>query len=330
MRRLTLISIVLIGAAWLVGCDPLAPIPTPTAQTIIVTRAPSATPLASDTPEPSPLPSFTPEPTLTATPPPLPCLDEGGQVLPFDDFRSAVAGENLRYRVYVPPCYIESQQRFPLVILLHGQAETELQWTQLGLVDALEQGQSLGVLGPMIVVLPYWGNIGNRNVFPPENSYETVIMNELLPAVERDFCVWENRQYRAIGGISRGGFWAYSIGMRHPETFGRVGGHSAAFDPDNAPAANNPLDLALNAPFLQEANLRMYVDYGTEDPAGENLDTFSSRLSARGIPHTLVINPVGGHDSDYWSAHLGEYLTFYADGWPRDLEPLPSCLEPSP
>ena len=225
-------------------------------------------------------------------------MQDGGQIIPFDEFRSTVAGENLSYRVYIPPCYIETQKRYPYAILLHGLQENENQWGNLGIEAALDSGIRQGALAPMIVVMPNMGQIGTRNSFPPSASYETVVLSELMPAVERDFCTINDRDHRAIGGISRGGFWAFEIALRHPDIFGIVGGHSAAFDTGNAPAAFNPLELALNAPFLSSANLRMYLDNGADDPAGTNLELFSNRLSSRGIAHTYIISPVGGHDAD--------------------------------
>lgn len=251
-------------------------------------------------------------------------------MLTFDDFRSPTAGENLRYRVYIPACYQELQKRYPYVILLHGQAATELQWDTIGADEALDQGIRLGVVGPAILVMPYTGAIANREPSSDGESYEDVILNELVPAIERDFCTWNNRQYRAIGGISRGGFWAYSIALRHPDIFGIVGGHSAVFDENNAPPTHNPLDLALNASFIQQANLRMYLDNAASDPAGQGLELFSSRLSSRGIPHNYVIHPVGDHSEDYWTAHVSEYVTFYAKDWPKDVSELPDCALPSP
>ncbi len=330
IHRLTIALIAVLMAFILIACDPLAPIPTPTPQVIIVTPEATATPTLTPTVAATATPTPSPTPTETATQTPFPCLEDGGQVIAFDEFRSEVAGENLRYRVYIPPCYVETQKRYPYVILLHGLRQTELEWENLGVVDALEQGMRLGVLGPMILVMPFFGTIGGRDSFPPDRSYETVILEELIPAIERDFCTWNAREYRAIGGISRGGFWAYSIAMRHPDLFGSVGGHSAAFDEENAPAANNPLELALNAAFLSEANLRMYLDNGAQDPVGTELQLFSSRLSARGIPHTYIINPSGDHSDEYWSAHVAEYLTFYGENWARSTSALPSCLEPSP
>lgn len=308
--------------------------PTPVA--LIVSPEASITPSPApptETPQPSrtPLPSRTPESTPTVTP--FPCETDSGQIVPIDRFASAVAGgENLRYRVYLPPCYLETQKRFPYVVLLHGLSFKETQWDELGIDEALDQGIRLGVLPPMILVMPYFGQIGQLNRFPPDNSYELVILDELLPAVERNFCTWNDRSHRAIGGISRGGFWAFSITLRHPDVFGIVGGHSAYF-PDNLneiPPSFNPLDLALNSSFLPDANLRIYLDNGADDSSGPSQQLFSSRLTSRGIPHTYVINPVGEHNNNYWSAHVSEYLTFYGRDWPRGYDNLPSCADPSP
>lgn len=332
MRQIKLQTIILWGLLilCLMACDPLALQPTP--QVIIVTPIPSSTPIITATPIPTrtPIPTMTPVLTPSATP--FPCDEESGQVLKFDPFRSETAGENLRYRVYIPPCYQQSQARYPTLILLHGAGEDESQWERLGVVDALDQGFRLGALPPMIVVIPYTGSIGNDNTFPPDPSYETVILDELAPAVERDFCTWTDRDHRAIGGISRGGFWAYSIALRHPDVFGIVGGHSAFFPDDlrEVPSAFNPLELALNSALLPEAELRMYLDNGASDFAGISQELFSSRLSSRGIRHTYVINPVGDHNDEYWSAHVSEYLAFYGRDWPRQAAELPSCLQPSP
>ncbi len=315
----------------LVACDPLTPIPTPTAQVIIVTPPPSVTPMPSPTAPATrtPLPTRTPNVTATATIPP--CEAEGGTMLAFEDFRSEVARETLPYRVYIPPCYLELQKRYPYVFLLHGQGSDEVQWDRLGIDEALDQGIRLNAIAPMILVMPYTGSIANRDSFPPDPSYETVLLDELLPAIERDFCTWNDAAYRGIGGISRGGFWAFSIGMRHPDIFSRIGGHSAIFDESNAPPAFNPLDLALNASFLDAADLRIYMDNGANDTAAQQgQELLSSRLSDRGIPHTYLIHPVGDHDETYWQAHVAEYLEFYARDWPRDPAELPSCGEPSP
>lgn len=329
-RHLFLISILLLLTVPLLSaCDPMAaPLATPAV--IIVTAIPSDTPPPTVTPTFTPTLTATPTPDFTPTPTPLPCLSEGGRIEEFTDNRSPSAGENLRYRVYLPPCYQESLKRFPVVYLLHGASYREQQWENLGAIQALEQAMRLDVLGPMIIVMPYTGIIGNTNNFPPNVSYETVLLEELVPSIDRDFCTVSNRDYRAIGGISRGGFWALSVAMRHPDLFSAVGGHSAALDATNAPPAFNPLDLARSAPLLDDVGLRILIDNGAEDFAGLALQTFSTRLTDRQIRHTYNIFPIGGHDENYWSSHVGEYLEFYGATWPNDINALPSCLEPSP
>lgn len=326
----TRIGIILTLIFILTACDPMAaPLATP--EVIIITAIPSNTPLPTVTPTFTPTITPSPTPDFTPTPTPLPCLVEGGRIEEFRENRSEIAnGENLRYRVYLPPCYQESLKRFPVVYLLHGAGYTESQWEDIGAVTALEQAMRLETLGPMILVMPYMGNSGNLNVFPPQNSYETVILEEMIPDVDRDFCTIQNVGHRAIGGISRGGFWAMSVAMRHPDIFGAAGGHSAAFDATSAPPANNPLDLARNATLLDDVALRIYIDHGADDFAGLGLQTFSSRLTQRSIPHTYNIYPTGGHDEEYWSSHVGDYLKFYGANWERDINALPSCLERSP
>jgi enterochelin esterase-like enzyme len=317
----------------LIGCDSLA-LPTPTAQVIVITGEPTATPTRTPTPPPTATapPTITPSPTATAEAVAAArlCDEDTGALLSVDKFYSSIADENLRYKVYVPPCYSQTQARYPVVYLLHGAGSTEQQWSKLGVTDALDQGLASGALPPMILVMPYMGSIGAQNIFPPAPSYASVISDEIVPAIDRDFCTWSNRAHRAIGGISRGGFWTFSVGLTHPDLFGILGGHSAFFDDGSSPATANPLELALNDPALPGAGLRIYLDNGASDQSAPAIELFSSRLSARGIQHTYTINPVGGHDDDYWSAHLSEYLTFYGRDWPRNPADMPSCLEPSP
>lgn len=333
IKRLFVLTRCLIAILLISACEPLAY--SPTAVPVVITNPPTATVLPTITHTPTitrtPFPTETPD--FTATPTAFPCDEEVGQIVPFASNASTVSGgENLRFNVYLPPCYQQSGARFPSVILLHGLSYRENQWEDLGLIDALNTGIRTGTLAPMIVVMPYIGNFGQVNQFPPDPSYETHIIEELVPLLERNFCLWQNPAYRAIGGISRGGFWAYSIAMRHPDLFGIVGGHSAYFSGDTVaiPPPFNPLELAIDSEILPEADLRMYLDNGASDSSGPSQQILSSRLTSNGIPHTYVVHPVGEHNNDYWIEHVDEYLTFYGETWERQYSNLPSCADPSP
>jgi enterochelin esterase-like enzyme len=321
------------GLLALMACEPLVPTPTP--YIIVVTATASPGPTATYTPTITLTPAVTDTPTplpATATPEAL-CTDTEGQIIVIDEFESEVAGRNMPYRVYLPPCYFEAQRRYPVVYLLHGASNDDTHWQDLGIATTMNQGLALNLFPPMILVMPYGGELEATNTFPPSPSMETFLLEELIPRVERDLCVWEDREHRAIGGISRGGFWALSIAMRYPEVFSAVGGHSPALDEDSVRPEFNPLDLALNAPFIGET-LRIYLDNSASDIVRTNVELLSSRLGQRQISNEYVINPLGEHNDAYWSSHLADYLAFYGgmeeSGWPRDTGQLPSCLEPSP
>jgi enterochelin esterase-like enzyme len=328
IQKLLYTILVALIALIITACDPMAPQPV----VIVVTDTPTytPTPFVTNTPTSTRTPIPTETPDFTPTPTPFPCEEDG--TLDELSLSGDSAQESIRYSVYAPPCYGASRQRFPVLYLLHDTDQTSAQWQDIGIIEALNTGIRLGALPPMLVVMPNGGDLSDRNSFPPDTSYETVLLEGLIPAVERDFCTINTADTRAIGGIGRGGFWAYSLALRNPDVFGIVGGHSAEFtdDIEAVPAAFNPLELARNSTLLSEAGLRMYLDNGTADFTAANQKLFSDRLTARSIPHLYILNTLGDHDNDYWASHLTEYLEFYGDNWERNYSALPSCLEPSP
>jgi hypothetical protein len=229
------VPICLVCAAILiVGCDPLAPEALPTAVALnptmtettppLPTAIPSLTPTPTDTPTPTPTPTRTPVPSAT----PRVCKDTKGRVVSLTFF-SAIVKRDVPYDVYLPPCYSETGKRYPYVLLMHGADQTEKLWVDvLGAQKALEAGLSLRALPPMILIMPYGGELANLNIFREKAGWESVVLTELMPEIEANFCTWNDREGRAIGGISRGGFWAYVIALRHPDLCGGVGGHSPA------------------------------------------------------------------------------------------------------
>jgi enterochelin esterase-like enzyme len=235
----------------------------------------------------------------------------------------------LVYDVYLPPCYYETGRRYPFVLLMHGADQDEKIWTDaLKIGAALEAGLALKALPPFVLVMPRGGELANLNIFRAGAGWESVILDELLPHVEQNLCTWNERDGRAVGGISRGGFWAFVFAMRHPELFGAVGGHSPAFYwQNNAPAAYNPLYMARDQEFPPGLLPRMWVDIGADDRGRETAQEFQQMLAARGIEIDFTLNPAGDHTAAYWAEHISEYLTFYAQTWPRNVQDLPSCLD---
>ncbi len=315
-----LLLVLLLSAA----CDPLGG----EAQAVVIvptqpptrTRAPSPTPLPPATVTPIP-------PTDAPSPTPFSCTEKSGQIVQ-DSYVSKIARGKVAYRVYLPPCYWQTNRRYPYVILLHGSDTNETQWTDHMKADqVLNSGLADQSLPPMMLVMPAGGDLANQNVFKEGASFESMILTEFMPLIEKNFCTWNAREGRAIGGISRGGFWAFEIAFRHPELFSAVGGHSPFFDKSNAPPDYNPLDLAKNVKFSPGLQPRIWIDAGKDDYARPNIELFQKSLTARSIPPGYTMNPIGQHNERYWASHISEYLAYYGQTWPHNPDELPSCLQ---
>ncbi len=333
MKTKALLTLTFLLSLALIACEPLIP----TAQSIVITETPLP-PTATRTPSPTATVTATPTPTVTPPPPTVtrePCTETQGLLLE-TAFESVYLEREVPYRIYFPPCYLKTQRRYPYVILLHGleapgrAAITGEQWLDLGIVDALERGLALGRLAPMVLVIPDGGQAAARNIFGRDESYENVILDELIPEIEAEgsgYCLWSQRKGRAIAGISRGGFWAFEIAFRHPEVFAAVAAHSPFFDPQ-VPAEYDPIALAESQPLEYLNSLRIMFDHGAADYVQADVRRFSNALANRQVEHDYIVNPTGEHNDAYWSSHVTEYLDFYGLEWPRDPYELPSCLEP--
>lgn len=225
---------------------------------------------------------------------------------------------NMVYTIYLPPCYDQTATFYPVIYLMHGSNDDDNHWLRLGLQTYLDESISNGLLPPMIIVLPFGNWIANENRFGFD-SWGAVFLDQLMPLVESAYRIDARKETRAIGGISRGGFWAYQIGLRHPELFNAIGGHSAFFDQFHAPPESNPLDLVLNAANIETTHL--WLDRGVNDYAAPGLDIMDERLTQRGISYIYTIYPEGEHNNTYWSAHIAEYIQFYADSFALSQTP---------
>lgn len=332
LTRRQLILCLLLGLLLgIAACEPLAPeannqvviviTNTPTPENTPVPTSVLATPLPTRVP-PSPTPTLFIPPTATIPP----CTETEGRLID-SAFSSAITDDLVDYRLYVPPCFFTSGRRYPYVILLHGSGYDLNQWTddigiQTIMNSALSQPET--PVAPMVLVMVDGGDPQELNVFDEGVSFEDIILSEVIPDVEQNFCVWNAPQGRAIGGISRGGFWALSIALRNPALFTSVGGHSPALIEDNAPPTHNPLNLAVTVPF--DTPLKIYLDIARNDSGEPNATRFSNLLQNGNVPHTYEISATGGHDNEYWTAQALDYLEFYSAAWPKNVADLPTCF----
>lgn len=287
--------------------------PTATAMTVVEVATASLASAGQTVAPPAALPTETVPPTAT------PCATPGR--IETGTFLSVTAGP-MSYRIYLPPCFGEDGRSYPTLYLLGGNIHTDVIWDELGVDEVAEAGISAGQWPPLLIVLPDGGWIANNSSGGP-GSFESVIMNDLLPYIEQTYCAWAAPAGRAIGGLSRGGYWALEIAFRFPEEFASVGGHSAALLDQYAGPAVNPQYTGLSQNL---GDLRIYLDIGSADYVINNIRQLhvDMETAVPPIPHTWVLNE-GRHEEAYWQTHIPDYLAWYTAPWPVDRGQYPEC-----
>jgi enterochelin esterase-like enzyme len=237
-------------------------------------------------------------------------------------FPSDVGGPWRGYHAYLPPCYGEDGRSYPTLYLFHGSIQTDTHWVELGLIQQIEAGLRDGRYPPFIVIMPFNGELGN-STSGNYHSIEGVTVNVLLPYVDEMFCTWHEAAGRSIGGISRGGYWALMIAFRHPALFTAVAGHSSHLRYETDRAEYNPLSTYVDADL---SNLRIWMDWGENDFLRLGQIELRNSLIAVDANLQATVNP-GGHNDEYWQAHIIEYLDWHTAVWPLDRMEYPSCHE---
>ncbi len=242
------------------------------------------------------------EPLNTPTPN---CLAVGGNVQEVTFFSDTLMAD-FSYKVYLPPCYqLDNEKEYPVLILLHGLSYDNQQWLRLGLKETMNDLIQREEISPFIVVLPQEDRFD-----PPELSlYGEVLVNELLPHVEKNFPILNEKTYRGIGGLSRGAAWAVRIGFEHHELFSKVGAHSLPL----FKADVSHVQTWLNNIPKDDLPL-IFLDIGRDDPEWDTAQAFADQLDQRCIPHEWYLFNQG-HSESYWADHIAQYLQWYGKDW---------------
>lgn len=140
---------------------------------------------------------------------------------------------------YLPPGY-DGTRRFPVVYLLAafgGDGRSFLDggpWRP-SVIDRLDRAMTKGECREAILVMPdastRWG--GSQYLDSPAmGRYQTHLLEEVVPFVDRELRTIAGPEGRAIAGRSSGGFGALRACLDRPGVFGALASHAgdAAFD----------------------------------------------------------------------------------------------------
>lgn len=142
------------------------------------------------------------------------------------EFYSPAVDRTMKYNILLPSGYDASDERYPVLYLLHGVGQNYTTWSRLGAPFYAEQ------IGRLIVVMPDGGNAWYVNWAENEggqkNAWEDHIIQDVIGHVDANFRTIGRREGRAIAGLSMGGFGALALGLRHSPMFISIGSTSGA------------------------------------------------------------------------------------------------------
>ncbi len=256
---------------------------------------------------PSVTPTILPTKTVTPTVAPLVCWRQSGRD-ESGELETALLRQPLEYLVHLPPCYDQqTDRRYPVLYLIHGQSYDQYQWPRLGASEVMDALAASGEIAPFIIVMPR-----DRLWEPPNiDLFGQVVAEELIPFIDSHYRTQPERLSRAIGGLSRGAGWSVHLGITQWELFGAVGAHSLALFDVDATYLRQWL-----AEIPAEALPRIYLDIGDKDRPNimRSALWFEKMLTEENIPHIWRLYQ-GYHEEAYWSTHIEEYIRWYAAGW---------------
>ncbi|CAM3533468.1 alpha/beta hydrolase-fold protein [Sphingobacterium prati] len=221
-------------------------------------------------------------------------------------YPSKTVGVPRKALIYTPPGY-NSEKKYPVLYLLHGIGGDEREWIRHGNPQIIfDNLYAEGKMEPMVVVMPNGRAMKNDraggNVMAPDrvaafSTFERDLLDDLIPFVEKQFPVVQDREHRAIFGLSMGGGQALNFGLGHIDTFAWVGGFSSA------PNTKMPQEL-LPAPEEAKNRLKLlWVSCGDQDGLLSISKRTHEYLLDHEVPHIYYLES-GGHDFNVWKNDL--------------------------
>ncbi len=259
--------------------------------------------------------------------------------------KSAALGTEVKYNIYFPADYDKSNRRYPVLYLLHGYSDDETGWSQFGEVNliadkAIESGYSTS----MIIVMPDAAVTWYINSFDGKTKYEDFVVKELIPFIDATYRTRAQKRYRAVAGLSMGGYGTLIMATKHPELFAAAAPLSAAVYTDEQVIAmpdgqwNGEFAMLygtglkgkdrLNEHFLKNSILnivatgnvedlkkvRYYIDCGDDDFLIKGNMALHAAMIDKHIPHEFRVRE-GAHNWTYWRESLPEVMKFVSESF---------------
>jgi S-formylglutathione hydrolase FrmB len=238
--------------------------------------------------------------------------------------QSKSMNKEIKAVVITPESYTKGMQ-FPVVYLLSGYSDTYWGW-----IKNVPELKNMVDYYNIIIVCPDGGFSSWYLDSPVDSSYryETYMVGELVPWIDKNYKTIKDRSGRGITGLSMGGHGALYLAFRHQDIFGVAGSQSGGVDirpfPNNWDMAkrlgkyseypkNWEKNTVINMIHLLTPNsLDLIIDCGTGDFFYEVNVNLHKKLLERRIPHDFISRP-GKHNWDYWRNSIKYQLLYISN-----------------
>jgi predicted alpha/beta superfamily hydrolase len=248
-----------------------------------------------------------------------------GQLRRHERFRSRYLRNQRDLIVYLPAGYDHQPwKRYPVLYMHDGQnlfdratAFAGVDWNIQGVADRLIL---TGAVEPLIIVGIYNAGKSRIHEYTPTKApklgggradrYAKFLMQEVMPFVQEQYRALSDSSSTGIGGSSLGGLVSLYIGLKHPQTFGRI----AALSPSVWWHQRAILKFAQAAPVPPRP--RIWLDVGTREGKSTvpDVELFRDVLLKKGwkLGEDLHHEVFEGaeHNEAAWSQRVGPFLQF--------------------
>lgn len=254
------------------------------------------------------------------SPTPQTYMTSNGAQYRHETYLSTLNGSlNIGYWAYLPPAYLQdSSQAFSVIYWLHGGSTGGLNENSIPWIaeDFMETNSTFySKLRNSIVIFP---NGLDLEFFTDrlDNStrIESSIINELIPHINNNYNISQDRTCKGIAGFSMGGYGAIKLALKYPTLFG----HAISIDGPAFPSTTHDPDYAndnISFPFYLSVfdNDVNYLNLNSLYTIADNYFANNSNLPVNLFLVTGQSDPLEGYHSTNFVNYLESEYNFTAN-----------------
>jgi S-formylglutathione hydrolase FrmB len=250
--------------------------------------------------------------------------------------------KTLKAAIAFPSGYEKGESRYPVVYLLHGGSGAFSDWhqkvTEKGIVNQLAEEHKVLIVTPGVGPASYYYD----SPLLDSVRYETYMIQELIPFIDKNYRTLAQKESRAITGLSMGGHGAITLAAKHPTLFIAAGSMSGVMNIDTdlwkvgedfrslrkkgqiemLGAINyqgplfNPYTAVGLVDQLKNQKISLIIDCGVDDFLIETNRQMHSLLMEKKVAHVYIERP-GAHTWNYWTEALPVQFFFLSKSLKR-------------